>query len=165
MSNVPRKPDQRSGKQHGRLSLPHELRGLSVECMLLHVAVGLNRPEAAARTGEDIPDTVAALVSDASPELRAKCREYIMGHCLAPHAKWQPEPVQVNQETSEVTVADLEAVLASMAADGDRAAVLALLAAKDPARYGPPARAAMTDPGDGADTDVPEWTPRVKRDG
>jgi hypothetical protein len=146
MSNVPRKPDQRSGKQHGRLSLPHELRGLSVECMLLHVAVGLNRPEAAARFGEDVPDGVTALVADATPELRARCREYIMGHCLAPHAKWQPEPIQAAPEAStEVTVADLEAVLESMALDHDRAAVLALLAAKDPARYGDRLRV-TTDP-------------------
>jgi hypothetical protein len=102
-----------------------------------------------------------AVVVNADETTRQRARHFLLSHALAPHSKWEHD----GKETPELTVAELEALLSGLAADGDRAAVLALLAAKDPARYGPPARAAMTDPGDGADTDVPEWTPRVKRDG
>jgi hypothetical protein len=111
--------------------------------MLVHVAVGLNRPEVAVEPGQDVPDDVLALVAEAAPELRARCREYIMGHTLAPHAKWAEPPAEdetVPEPVPEVTVADLEALLSGLAEDGDRAAVLALLAAKDPTRYGPPGR-------------------------
>jgi hypothetical protein len=60
------------------------------------------------------------------------------------------------------SVEDLELLLAEEAMEGDRAAILALLAAKDPERYG---RHTMKKPGDDgvdtADTDVPAWTPRA----
>jgi hypothetical protein len=45
-----------------------------------------------------------------------------------------------------VTVADLERQLRELAESGDRAAILALLAARDPARYGDRLKV-TTDPG------------------
>jgi hypothetical protein len=58
---------------------------------------------------------------------------------LKTQARWRetnPPP----KSDSKVTVADLEARLASLATDGDRVAILSMLAALDPARYGPPGR-------------------------
>lgn len=100
-----------------------------------------------------------AVVVEADSVARQRARHFLLGHALAPHSKWEHE----GKETPELTISELEALLSGLAEDGDRTAVLALLAAKDPARYGPPARAAAQDPGDGADTDVPEWRPRVTR--
>jgi hypothetical protein len=62
------------------------------------------------------------------------------------------------------TVADLEALLTEEAMEGDRAAILALLAAKDPARYGRTSHQPGDDEGggDGDDTDVPGWKPRIE---
>jgi hypothetical protein len=61
------------------------------------------------------------------------------------------------------TVADLEALLTEEAMEGDRAAILALLAAKDPERYGRQSKKPGDDDSDTpADTDVPAWTPRVE---
>jgi hypothetical protein len=99
------------------------------------------------------------VVVEADSTTRQRARHFLLSHALAPHSKWEHE----GKETPELTVPELETLLTGLAEDGDKAAILALLAAKDPARYGPPARAQMTNPGDGADTDVPEWTPRVTR--
>jgi hypothetical protein len=138
MLNFPRKPQ---GKQAGRLLLPALLRDATVEILRLEYAVGVGRAEAAVAPGEDVPDNVAAMVAEASPELRQKCRAHVLGYTLAPHAKWAPEPLQAAPEASEpVTVADLERQLRELAESGDRAAILALLAALDPARYGPPGK-------------------------
>ena len=140
MLNFPRKP---SGKQAGRLLLPPFLRDATVEILRLEYAVGVGRPEAAVAPGEDVPDNVAAIVSEASPELRQRCRAHVLGFTLAPHAKWDPNNVE---EQPEVTVADLERQLRELADAGDKGAILAMLAALDPARYGPPGRVGPSNP-------------------
>lgn len=152
----PRKPH---GKQAGRLLLPHWLRDATVEILRLEYAVGVARPEAACAPGEDADDRVIALVSEASPELRQKCRAFLLGYTLAPHAKWAPEPTEEPIEAKPgPTVEELEAHLRELAESGDRAAILAMLAALDPARYGPPGRTVADSP----DTvDVVDWTPAV----
>lgn len=64
---------------------------------------------------------------------------------------------------ASATVEQLEELLTEEAFEGDRAAVLALLAAKDPARYGKQTRKGEgEEAGDGDDTDVPGWTPMVQ---
>ena len=139
--------------------LPHWLRGATDEMMRVHFAIGVARPEVAVDDGHDVDDRVMGLVSEASPELRARCREYLLGHALAPHAAWEAAPSgEPTTPPKAPTVADLEARLAQLADDGDRAAILAMLAALDPARYGPPGRVAV----DAADTvDVVDWTPAI----
>jgi hypothetical protein len=155
--NYPRKPV--SGKQAGRLLLPHWLREASAEILRIEYAVGVARPEAACAPGEDADDRVIALVADASPELRQKCRAFVLGHTLAPHAKWAPEPTEdVTEAKAGPTVEELENHLRELAESGDRAAILAMLAALDPARYGPPGRTVA----DAPDTvDVVDWVPAV----
>jgi hypothetical protein len=145
MLTYPRKP---SGKQAGRLLLPHWLRDGAYDCLRIEYAIGVGRPEAAVSPGEDVPDNVAALVAEAVPELSAACRRFLLGHALAPHAKWANEPVPVEAEADEtpVTVADLERQLRELADAGDKGAILAMLAALDPARYGPPGRVAPDAP-------------------
>lgn len=141
VTNYPRKPQ--SGKQAGRYRLPHWLKGSVDELIRVHLAIGVARPEAAVEEGRDVDERTHALVLDASPELRARCREFLLGHALAPHAQWQPEPSgEATEAPRAPTVPELEARLAALADDGDRAAILAMLAALDPARYGPPGRQA-----------------------
>jgi hypothetical protein len=154
MLNFPRKP---SGKQAGRLLLPPFLRDATVEILRLEYAVGVGRPEAAVGLGEDVSDNVASIVAEASPELRQRCRAHVLGFTLAPHAKWQPDMPQ--EDVPVVSVADLERQLKELADAGDRSAIVTLLAALDPARYGPPGRmtTAAADSVDGVD-----FTPVIK---
>jgi hypothetical protein len=58
------------------------------------------------------------------------------------------------------TVEDLEALLTEEAFEGDRPAILALLAAKDPARYGKQGDNAPTD--NDSSVDVVDWAPAVR---
>jgi hypothetical protein len=156
MRNFPRK----SGKQAGRLLLPAFLRDASSEILRMEYAIGVGRPEAACAPGEDADDRVLALVSEATPELRQKCRALVLSYTLAPHAKWAPEPTEDATEAKATgpTVDELEAHLRELAESGDRAAILAMLAALDPARYGPPGRTVADSP----DTvDVVDWVPAV----
>ena len=148
-----------SAKQAGRLRLPRWLRGSVDELLRVHLAVGVARPEAACAPGEDVDERILGLVAEASPDLRARCRESLLSLALAPHAQWQPEPSgEPTTPPKAPTVAELEHRLAQLADDGDRAAILAMLAALDPQRYGPPGRVAV----DAADTvDVVDWTPAI----
>jgi hypothetical protein len=136
--------------------LPPFLRDATVEILRLEYAVGVGRPEAAVALGEDVPDNVAALVSEATPELRQRCRAHVLGFTLAPHAKWSPEAPQ--EEVTLVSVADLERQLRELADAGDKGAILAMLAALDPERYGPPGRKTNS----GADAvDAVDFTPKI----
>lgn len=148
-----------SAKQAGRVRLPRWLRGSVDELLRVHLAVGVARPEAACAPGEDVDERILGLVADASADLRARCRESLLALALAPHAQWQPEASgEPTAPPKAPTVADLEARLAQLADDGDRAAILAMLAALDPARYGPPGRTVADSP----DTvDIVDWTPAV----
>lgn len=96
-----------------------------------------------------------AIVADADPVMRQRARHWLLQYALAPHAKWETD----GREEPELTVAELEQLLTGLAESGDRAAVLALLAAKDPARYGPPERAAAAITDDAVDT--VDFSPRV----
>ena len=156
MTNYPRKPA--SGKQAGRLMLPHWLRDGAHDCLRIEYAIGVGRPEAAVPRGHDVPDNVAALVAEAVPELRAACRRFLLGHALAPHARWEAETAD-DAEAPTVTVAELERQLRELADAGDRSAIVTLLAALDPARYGPPGRASI---GDASSVDVVDFTPIIK---
>ena len=123
--------------------LPHWLRDGAYDCLRIEYAIGVGRPEAAVKPGEDVPDNVLSIVSEASPELRQRCRAHVLGFTLAPHAKWDPNNVE---EQPEITVADLERQLRELADAGDKGAILAMLAALDPARYGPPGRVGPSNP-------------------
>ncbi len=152
VSTYPAKPP--SGRQSQRLCLPVWLRDGAHRLLALEYAVAVGDPSL-------VPtDVLKLVVVEADSVARQRARHFLLGHALAPHARWETK----GKETPELTVPELETLLTGLATEGDKAAILALLAAKDPARYGPPARAQHLDPGDGADTDVPEWTPRVKRE-
>lgn len=158
MRNFPRK----SGKQAGRLLLPDFLRDASSEILRIEYAIGVGRPDAACARGEDADDRVLALVSEATPELRQKCRALVLSYTLAPHAKWDaPTPTEDATEAKPTgpTVEELEAHLRELAESGDRGAILAMLAALDPARYGPPGRAITS--GDDV-VDTVDFAPKVK---
>ena len=152
MTNYPRKPN--SGKQAGRKNLPGWLRHAVDDILRAEYAIGMGDPSLAVPRGTDVPDSVAALVADAAPELRHACRKNLLGHALAPHAKWDAE----EPDDTIVTVEELERRLSDLARSDDRPAILAMLAALDPARYGPPGRTVA----DAPDTvDVVDWVPAV----
>jgi|SanBayMetagenome_1026888.scaffolds.fasta_scaffold21827_2 hypothetical protein len=152
MTNYPRKPN--SGKQAGRKNLPGWLRHAVDDILRAEYAIGMGDPSLAVPRGADVPDSVINLVADAAPELRHACRKNLLGHALAPHAKWEAEDL----DDTVVTVADLERQLRELAESGDRGAILALLAALDPARYGPPGK---TVPPPDSSVDTVDFAPAI----
>jgi hypothetical protein len=129
-ANYPSPPRSGSGRQSSRLPLPFWLRDGAHRLLALEFAVAIG--------DVDLVPTQAlkSIVSTADDVARQRARHFLLGHALAPHARWEHD----GKPTPELTVSELEALLSGLAEDGDRAAVLALLAAKDPTRYGPPGR-------------------------
>lgn len=152
MTNYPRKPN--SGKQAGRKNLPSWLRHAVDDLLRAEYAIGMGDPSLAVPRGADVPESVAALVAEAAPELRHACRKNLLGHALAPHAKWDAE----EPDDTIVTVEELERRLSDLARADDRPAILAMLAALDPVRYGPPGKVAP--PADSS-VDVVDFTPAI----
>jgi predicted transcriptional regulator len=128
-------------------------------------AIGMGRAELAAEPGEDVPPEVQSMVATADDTVRQRARHWLLGNALAPHAKWRPPTeadiakAEAEAEEAPVTVADLERQLRELAEAGDRSAIVTLLAALDPARYGPPGRAST---GDASSVDVVDFTPVIK---
>jgi hypothetical protein len=112
----------------------------------------MGQAELACDPGEDVPPEVQALVATADDTVRQRARHWLLGNALAPHAKWRPPTeadvarAEVEADETPVTVADLERQLRELADAGDKGAILAMLAALDPARYGPPGRVALDAP-------------------
>lgn len=117
---------------------------------------------------------LVAFAQQLSPEVQARVKKMLASDddAVAQWAveyltKWgvgaPPKKPRVDVPES-ATVEDLEALLTEEAFEGDRAAILALLAAKDPARYGRTSKKPGDDDagGDGDDTDVPGWKPRIE---
>ena len=125
----------------------------------------MGQAELAADPGEDVPPEVQSMVSTADDTVRQRARHWLLGNALAPHAKWRmPTEEDMARAESEaeaepVTVADLERQLRELADAGDRSAIVTLLAALDPARYGPPGRM-TTAAVDSVDT--VDFTPVIK---
>ena len=125
----------------------------------------MGRAELAAEPGEDVPPEVQSMVATADDTVRQRARHWLLGNALAPHAKWRPPTeadiakAEAESEEAPVTVADLERQLKELADAGDRSAIVTLLAALDPARYGPPGRAST---GDASSVDVVDFTPVIK---
>jgi hypothetical protein len=147
-----------SAKQAGRQNLPHWLKGLVPDLLRAEAAVALSRPEVGALPGHDVHEGILRMVSEASGELSARCRQHLLGLALAPHARWESPPDDEPQEAIAPTVADLERQLRELADAGDRSAILAMLAALDPARYGPPGK--VLPPGDHT-VDTVDFTPAI----
>lgn len=154
-----------SGKQAGRQCLPHWLREGADRLLRVEYAIGMGQAELAADPGEDIPPEVQSMVATADDTVRQRARHWLLGNALAPHAKWRLPTeadmarAEAEAEAEPVTVADLERQLRELADAGDRSAIVTLLAALDPARYGPPGRmtTAAADSVDGVD-----FTPIIK---
>jgi len=143
---------RRSSKQKGRLLLPQWLRGATDDMLRAEYAIGMGDASLAASPGKDVPDAIVGLVSEADPTLRASCRRHLLSYSLAPHARWEDGEAPIPAPMTP-SITELEARLEELAEGGDRAAILALLAALDPARYG---RHAAPAP-DGGLTDVVDW--------
>lgn len=140
MTDLPRKPP--SGKQRGRLMLPSWLRTATDDMLRAEYAIGMGDPALAVEPGGDVPESIVALVDEADAALRHSCRKHLLAHALAPHARWADDVTQKPSAWRTPSIEELESRLAELADDGDRASILAMLAALDPARYGPPGKAA-----------------------
>ena len=153
------------GKQAGRQCLPHWLREGADRLLRVEYAIGMGRAELAAEPNEDVPPEVQSMVATADDTVRQRARHWLLGNALAPHAKWKAPTeadlakAEAEAEAEPVSVADLERQLKELADAGDRSAIVTLLAALDPARYGPPGRmtTAAADSVDGVD-----FTPVIK---
>jgi hypothetical protein len=127
-------------------------------------AIGMGQAELAAEPGEDVPPEVQMMVASADDTIRQRARHWLLGNALAPHAKWRPPTeadiakAEAEAEQNPVTVADLERQLRELAESGDRGAILALLAALDPARYGPPGK---TVPPPDSSVDTVDFAPAI----
>jgi hypothetical protein len=127
-------------------------------------AIGMGQAELAAEPGEDVPPEVQMMVASADDTIRQRARHWLLGNALAPHAKWRPPTeadiakAEAEAEQNPVTVADLERQLRELAESGDRGAILALLAALDPARYGPPGK---TIPPPDSSVDTVDFAPAI----
>lgn len=125
----------------------------------------MGQAELAAEPGEDVPPEVQIMVASADDTIRQRARHWLLGNALAPHAKWRPPTeadiakAEAEAEQNPVTVADLERQLRELADSGDRGAILALLAALDPARYGP---AGKTVPPPDSSVDTVDFAPVIK---
>ncbi len=124
----------------------------------------MGQAELAAEPGEDVPPEVQMMVASADDTIRQRARHWLLGNALAPHAKWRPPTeadiakAEAEAEQNPVTVADLERQLRELAESGDRGAILALLAALDPARYGPPGK---TIPPPDSSVDTVDFAPAI----
>lgn len=124
----------------------------------------MGQAELAAEPGEDVPPEVQMMVASADDTIRQRARHWLLGNALAPHAKWRPPTeadiakAEAEAEQNPVTVADLERQLRELAESGDRGAILALLAALDPARYGPPGK---TVPPPDSSVDTVDFAPAI----
>lgn len=119
---------------------------------------------AAIATGETLDDDSDACrlaAAEADAKLRAQCASEMADRIYgrAPQAPTIDTPVPDGEVTPAEVISRLEAVLASLALAGDRQAATTLLAALDPARYGPPERAAAATSDDAVDT--VDFSPRV----
>jgi hypothetical protein len=156
MNDLPRKPP--SGKQRGRLLLPSWLRTATDDMLRAEYAIGMGDPSLAVEPGSDVPDSIAALVAEADAALRHSCRKHLLAHALAPHARWVDDVTQKPSAWRSPSIEELEERLAALANDGDRSAILAMLAALDPARYGPPGK--VLPPGDNT-VDTVDFSPAI----
>ena len=117
---------------------------------------------------------LVAFAQDLGPDIRERVKKMLASPDDAV-AQWAVEyltkwgvgapPKKPRLEVpASATVEELEALLTEEAFEGDRAAILALLAAKDPERYGRTSKKPGDDEGGeaGDDTDVPGWKPRIE---
>lgn len=120
--------------------------------MLAAIATGV--------TLDDDSEACRLAAAEADAKLRAQCASEMADRIYgrAPQAPTIDTPIPEGETTPGEVVQRLEAVLASLALAGDRQAATTLLAALDPARYGPPGKEGVVD--DGA-VDTVDFIPRV----
>lgn len=154
-------PRPGSGRASDRLPLQRWMRDASDHILRVQYAKAVGNPDVVS----DLTDSERMTVVEADGNQRNAAAKMIIELTMAPHARWEPEARGTTStgamggSWSRPSVEDLEVRLAAIAEDGDRSAILAMLAALDPARYGPPGRmtTAAADSVDGVD-----FTPVIK---
>ncbi len=113
---------------------------------------------------------LTAFAQELGPDIRERVKLMLLSHndetamwAIEYLTKWgagAPPKKPRGDVAASTSVEDLELLLAEEAHEGDRAAILALLAAKDPARYGKQGDNAP--PENDSSVDVVDWAPAVR---
>jgi len=148
-------PRPGSGRASDRLPLKRWMRDASDHILRVQYGKAVGNPDVVG----DLTESERMTIVDADGNQRNAAAKMIIELTMAPHARWEPEARGTTStgamggSWSRPSVEDLEERLAAIAEDGDRSAILAMLAALDPARYGPPGRmtTAAADSVDGVD--------------
>lgn len=120
-------------KLGGRRRLPDWFKDRGPDALRMMAAI------ATGDTMEDDSDAVRLAAADADPALRAKAASE-MADRIYGRAPTAPAVEFDSQDPATGRIERMETILEALAASGDRAAAGLLLAALDPARYGPPGR-------------------------
>jgi hypothetical protein len=156
--NYPPRPG--SGRASDRLPLSRWLRTATDHILRVQYAKAVGNPDVV----PDLTDAERMTVLDADSKDRNAAAKMILDLTTAPHARWEPErkgddtPRALGSDWRRPSIEELEERLAALADDGDRSAILAMLAALDPARYGPPGK--TLPPGDHT-VDTVDFSPAI----
>lgn len=148
------------GRASDRLRLSRWLRSATDHILRVQYAKAVGNPDVV----PDLTESERLSVVEADGKDRNAAAKMILDITLAAHARWEAPtpgddvPRALGSDWRRPSIEELEERLAALADDGDRSAILAMLAALDPARYG---KAAGSAPTDGA-TDVVDWAPKTK---
>ena len=157
---MPSPPRPGSGRASDRLPLSRWLRTATDHILRVQYAKAVGNPDVV----PDLTEAERLSVVEADSKDRNAAAKMILDITLAPHARWEVEhrddgtPKPMGSDWRRPSIEELEERLAALADDGDRAAILAMLAALDPARYGPPGKVAP--PADSS-VDVVDFTPAI----
>jgi hypothetical protein len=148
------------GRASDRLRLSRWLRTATDHILRVQYAKAVGNPDVV----PDLTEAERLSIVEADGKDRNAAAKMILDITLAAHARWEVEHRDdggmqaLGSGWRRPSIEELEERLAALADDGDRASILAMLAALDPARYG---KAAGSAPTDGV-TDVVDWAPKVK---
>lgn len=148
------------GRASDRLRLSRWLRTATDHILRVQYAKAVGNPDVV----PDLTEAERMTVIEADAKARNAAAAMILDITLAAHARWEAPtpgddaPRALGSDWRRPSIEELEERLAALADDGDRAAILAMLAALDPVRYGPPGKVAP--PADSS-VDVVDFTPAI----
>jgi hypothetical protein len=132
------------GRASDRLRLSRWLRTATDHILRVQYAKAVGNPDVV----PDLTEAERLAIVEADSKDRNAAAKMVLDITLAAHARWEPPtpgddtPRALGSDWRRPSIEELEERLAALADDGDRAAILAMLAALDPARYGPPGKVA-----------------------
>lgn len=148
------------GRASDRLRLSRWLRTATDHILRVQYAKAVGNPDVV----PDLTESERLAVVEADSKDRNVAAKMILDITLAAHARWEAPtpgddtPRALGAEWRRPSIDELEERLAALADDGDRASILAMLAALDPSRYGPPGK---TVPPPDSSVDTVDFAPAI----